>query len=204
MIPLTPTPNPKAYTHEPMIHITVIRNFAISLALSLSFLATSNAQAESAKEMQSSARAALQDLYRTTPAASALGEKAAGVLVFPEIIKGGFVVAAQYGNGVLFKRGAVAGYYNTTSASFGFQAGVQKFGYALFFMTEEDLKYLNTSEGWEVGALPSLTIVDTGVARSLSTTTLQKGMYAFFFSQKGLMGGLSLQGTKITRISPDK
>jgi lipid-binding SYLF domain-containing protein len=154
--------------------------------------------------MQRSARAALQELYRTTPAASAIGDKAAGVLVFPEIIKGGFVVAAQYGNGVLFKRDAVAGYYNTTSASFGFQAGVQKFGYALFFMSEDDIKYLNTSEGWEIGALPSLTIVDTGVARSLSTTTLQKGMYAFFFSQKGLMGGLSLQGTKITRIHPDK
>ena len=71
-------------------------------------------------------------------------------------------------------------------------------------MTEHDLKYLDTSEGWEIGALPSLTIVDTGVARSLSSTTLQKGMYAFFFGQKGLMGGLSLQGAKITRIHPDK
>jgi lipid-binding SYLF domain-containing protein len=70
-------------------------------------------------------------------------------------------------------------------------------------MTEEDLRYLNDSSGWEIGALPSLTIVDTGVARSLSTTTLQKGMYAFFFEQRGLMGGLSLQGTKITRIHPD-
>ena len=71
-------------------------------------------------------------------------------------------------------------------------------------MTEEDLRYLSDSSGWEIGALPSLTIVDTGVARSLSTTTLQKGMYAFFFEQRGLMGGLSLQGTKITRIHPDE
>lgn len=167
-------------------------------------LAAPSVYAESAQELQRSSRQALQELYRTTPAAAALGEKAAGVLVFPEIIKGGFVVAAQYGNGALFKGGEVAGYYNTTSASFGFQAGVQKFGYALFFMTEEDLRYLNASQGWEIGALPSLTIVDTGVARSLSTTTLQKGMYAFFFGQKGLMGGLSLQGTKITRIHPYK
>lgn len=187
-----------------MLDLTIIRTLAVSLATSLFILVSSNAHAESAHELQRSSRQALQELYRTTPAAAALGEKAAGVLVFPEIIKGGFVVAAQYGNGTLFRRGEVAGYYNTTSASFGFQAGVQKFGYALFFMTEDDLRYLNTSEGWEIGALPSLTIVDTGVARSLSTTTLQKGMYAFFFSQKGLMGGLSLQGTKITRIHPDK
>jgi lipid-binding SYLF domain-containing protein len=186
-----------------MLYFTTIRTLAVLLVTSLLFAAP-HVQAESAQEMQRSARQALQELYRTTPGAAAIGEKAAGILVFPEIIKGGFVVAAQYGNGVLFKRGAVAGYYNTSSASFGFQAGVQKFGYALFFMTDEDLKYLSASDGWEIGALPSLTIVDTGLARSLSTTTLQKGMYAFFFSQKGLMGGLSLQGTKITRIYPDK
>ena len=187
-----------------MLYFLSIRTLAISIATSLVCFAAPSAHAESARELQSSARQALQELYRTTPAAAALGEKAAGILVFPEIIKGGFVVAAQYGNGALFKRGAVAGYYNTTSASFGFQAGVQKFGYALFFMSEDDLRYLNSSQGWEVGALPSLTVVDTGVARSLSTTTLQKGMYAFFFSQRGLMGGLSLQGTKITRIHPDR
>ena len=185
-----------------MLYLITLRTVALSLVTSL-MISAPHVQAESAHEMQRSAREALQELYRTTPAAKAIGEKAAGILVFPEIIKGGFVVAAQYGNGVLFKRGTVAGYYNTSSASFGFQAGIQKFGYALFFMTEDDLKYLNTSQGWEIGALPSLTIVDTGVARSLSTTTLQKGMYAFFFSQKGLMGGLSLQGTKITRIHPD-
>jgi len=200
MFLLTYEPTAPDYTHKPMLNLTTIRTLIISLFVCVPSLV----HAESAKEIQRASRQALQELYRTTPAAAALGEKAAGVLVFPEIIKGGFVVAAQYGNGTLFKHGEVAGYYNTTSASFGFQAGVQKFSYALFFMTEHDLKYLNTSEGWEIGALPSLTIVDTGVARSLSTTTLQKGMYAFFFGQKGLMGGLSLQGAKITRIHPDK
>ena len=163
-----------------------------------------NAHAESSTELQASARRALQSLYKSAPAAAAIGEKAAAVLVFPKIYKGGFVVAGQYGDGVLFKHGKLAGYYNSTSASFGFQAGVQSFGYALFFMSEEDLQYLNESAGWEIGALPSLTVVDVGVARSLSTTTLQKGMYAFFFEQRGLMGGLSLQGTKITRIHPEK
>ncbi len=168
------------------------------------FLHVTSLHAESRKEMERSARSALSQLYETTPAAKTLGKEAAGVLVFPEILKGGFVVAGQYGNGVLFKRGKAAGYYNTSSASFGLQAGIQKFGYALFFMTEDDLKYLSDSRGWEVGAAPSLTIVDTGVARSLSTTTLRNGVYAFFFGQRGLMGGLSLQGTKITEIHPDK
>lgn len=172
------------------------------LYLGLLYSPASVAVASSKGDLERSARRALQGLYRSTPAAAAIGDKAVGVLVFPEILKGGFIVAGQYGDGVLFKGGKVHGYYNSTSASFGLQAGIQKFGYALFFMSEEDLSYLKTSQGWEVGALPSLTVVDVGVARSLSTTTLQKGMYAFFFAQKGLMGGLSLQGTKITRIHP--
>lgn len=103
---------------------------------------------------------------------------------------------------MLLKGGKAVGYYNTTSGSFGFQAGVQSFGYVLFFMTQEDLAYLERSSGWEIGVGPSITIVDVGLARSLSTTTLREGMYAFFFDQKGLMGGLGLQGTKITRIHP--
>jgi lipid-binding SYLF domain-containing protein len=160
------------------------------------------ATADTHAELQRSARHALSHLYATTPAAKALGEKAAGVLVFPEILKGGFIVAAQYGNGVLFKQGKPAGYYNTTSGSFGFQAGVQTFGYALFFMTKKDLHYLDTSAGWELGVGPSITIVDVGLATSLSTTTARKGVYAFFFDQKGLMGGIGLQGTKITKTHP--
>jgi lipid-binding SYLF domain-containing protein len=176
----------------PILWILVLFVFASPLA----------ATAESAQEMRRSASKALADLYSSTPAARALGEKAAGVLVFPEILKGGFIVAAQYGNGVLFKNGKAVGYYNTTSGSFGFQAGVQSFGYALFFMTQEDLAYLARSKGWELGVGPSITIVDAGIAGSLSTTTARQGVYAFFFDQKGLMGGLGLQGTKITRIHP--
>lgn len=163
---------------------------------------STEATAESAREMRHSAERALLNLYSTTPTAHAIGEKAAAVLIFPEIIKGGFIVAAQYGNGALFRRGKVVGYYNTSSGSLGLQAGVQSFGYALFFMTTEDLHYLERSKGWELGVGPSITIVDVGIARSLSTTTARKGVYAFFFDQKGLMGGLGLQGTKITRIHP--
>ena len=113
-----------------------------------------------------------------------------------------FLVGAQHGDGALIVNGKTVGYYNTVAASYGFQAGLQKFGYAMFFMNDAALGYLNKSGGWEVGSAPSLVVVDTGMAKSLSTTTLQKGIYVFFFSQKGLMGGLGLQGTKITRYTP--
>ncbi|RIL08918.1 MAG: twin-arginine translocation pathway signal protein [Proteobacteria bacterium] len=157
-------------------------------------------QAESAKEMEKEARKALQDLYASTSSAKVLGDQAKGILVFPSIAKGGFIVGGQYGEGVLFKNGAATGYYNTAAASFGLQAGLQKFGYALFFMSESDLKYLNKSDGWEVGVGPSITVVDTGLAGSFTTTTAREGVYAFFFDQKGLMAGLGIQGSKITKM----
>lgn len=182
-----------------MLYAT-LRSIVIVAVVLLSM--TEPVVADTARELRSSGHQALDRLYASTPAADALGKRAAGVLVFPEIIKGGFLVGVQYGEGVLFRRGAVAGYYRSSSGSFGFQAGLHKFGYALFFMTDADMAYLDRSSGWELGVGPSITVVDQGLARSLSTTTLQEGMYAFFFEQRGLMAGVSLQGTKITRIHP--
>lgn len=111
--------------------------------------------ADSAQELRRKAGRALNQLYASTPAAKAIGNHSAGVLVFPEIYKGGFLVGAQYGEGVLFRRGAVAGYYRSTAGSFGLQAGAQKFGYALFFVSEKDLTYLDRSAGWELGLAPA-------------------------------------------------
>jgi lipid-binding SYLF domain-containing protein len=127
-------------------------------------------------------------------------DKAKGVLVFPSIVKGGFMVGGQYGEGALFRGGKVSGYYSTLQMSYGLQAGLQKYGYVLFFMTESAFKYLDKSDGWELGMGPSIVVVDEGTARSMTTTTMQSDIYAFFFDQTGLMGGLGLQGTKITKI----
>jgi lipid-binding SYLF domain-containing protein len=176
----------------------------VSLALSVIALQPSSGRAASAAEISRNAKAALNSLYSSNPAARVVGKKAKAVLVFPQIIKGGFMVGAQHGDGALIANGRTVGYYNTVAASYGFQAGLQKFSYAMFFMNDGALGYLNKSGGWEVGSAPSLVVVDTGMAKSLSTTTLQKGIYVFFFSQKGLMGGLGLQGTKITRYTPSE
>jgi lipid-binding SYLF domain-containing protein len=123
------------------------------------------------------------------------------ILVFPAITKAGFIVGGQFGEGVLIKDGRAVTYYNTVSASYGLQAGIQKYGYAMFLMTDSAAGYLDKSDGWELGAGPSIVIVDVGAAKSLSTTTARSDVYAFFFDQKGLMAGLGLQGTKVTKIS---
>ena len=128
---------------------------------------------------------------------------AKGVIVFPRIIKGGLIIGGQYGEGALFKQGKCVGFYNSVAASYGLQIGAQTFGYAMFMMTEEALKYLDESEGFEIGVGPSFVVVDEGLARSLTTTTAQEDIYVFFFDQEGLMAGLGLQGAKISRINPD-
>jgi lipid-binding SYLF domain-containing protein len=159
------------------------------------------ASAASAAELNRDAAAALKQLYDSEPAAKALGAKAKGILVFPSIIKAGFIVGGQYGEGALRKGDKTVAYYNTVAASYGLQAGAQSFGYALFFMTDSGLKYLDQSGGWEIGTGPSIVVVDQGKAGALTTTTAQADVYAFFFDQKGLMAGLGLQGSKISRIS---
>lgn len=153
-----------------------------------------------ARKIDSKSRGALDRLYRSNPKALQLAQRAQGVLVFPEVVKGGFVVGGALGDGTLYERNRPAGYYRTISASWGLQAGLQKYGYALFLMDSEAMRALNETGGWEVGSSPSLVVIDKGAGASLSTTTMTNGTYAVFFDQKGLMAGIDLQGTKVTRL----
>jgi len=154
----------------------------------------------SATEIDRNVQSALAQLQAKHPVTRILAEKAVGILVFPSIVKGGFMVGGQYGEGALLIKGKTNGYYNTVQMSYGFQAGLQKYGYALFFMSNSAMAWLNKSNGWEIGTGPSIVIIDEGKASSITTTTLQSDIYGYFFDQKGLMGGLGLQGTKITRM----
>jgi lipid-binding SYLF domain-containing protein len=165
-------------------------------------LSGDTALAATAQEIDRNVTAALQTLYANTPGAQDLANKAKGVLVFPNIVKGGFLFAAQFGDGALRQGGRTVGYYRSLAASYGFQAGIESFGYVLFFMDDASLQYLKNSEGWELGTGPTLVVLDQGFAKSFSTTTLQSGVYAFVFNQRGLMGGVGIQGTKITQINP--
>ena len=175
---------------------------AIIVAALLQGATGTSALAASAGQIDRNATQALNALYKNNPGAKALADKAVGVLIFPSIVKGGFIIAGQFGDGALRKNGKSVAYYRSLAASYGFQAGAQAFGYVLFFMDNESLRYLETSEGWELGTGPSLVVLDSGFGKNISTTTLQKGVYAFIFDQKGLMGGVGIQGSKITKIVP--
>jgi lipid-binding SYLF domain-containing protein len=152
-----------------------------------------------ADDLTSQSRAALQQLVAQNPAAAKANRKALAVLVFPDVVKAGFILGAQGGKGILFVHGRPNGRYRTVAASYGLQVGVQKYGYALFLMNQKAVDWVNNTRGWEIGTGPSVVIVDKGMARSFSTDTMHGGIYAFTFDQQGLMAGLGLQGSKIMR-----
>jgi lipid-binding SYLF domain-containing protein len=155
-----------------------------------------------AADLSTESAAALQRLYASSEKARQLGRKARAILVFPKIKKAGFMVGGQGGKGALFQGGRTIAYFSLFAGSFGLQAGVQTFSYALFFITQSALDYLKKSDGWSIGSGPSVVVVDEGFARTMNTTTLSQDVYAMPFGQKGLMAGLGLEGSKITPIHP--
>jgi lipid-binding SYLF domain-containing protein len=155
-----------------------------------------------AAKLASESQAALQKLYASVELAKLLGPKAQAILVFPTVTKAGLGIGGQYGEGALLKNGSAAAYYKTTGASFGLQAGGQKYSYAMFFMNAKALDGFAKASGFEVGVGPSVVLVDEGMAKTTTTTTMKDDIYAFIFGQKGLMAGLGIQGNKITKITP--
>ncbi len=182
---------------------TTIRLSVVAMMITLFAAAFIHpAMAADTAKLDQAVASALKQLYAKYPLALQLSKVAKGVMVFPSVTKAGLVIGGQYGEGALIVGGKTVGYYNTVAGSYGLQAGAQKFGYAMFFMDSASLEYLNKSNGWEVGVGPSIVVVDAGKAKTLTTSTAKDDIYAFVFSQKGLMAGLGLQGSKITRINP--
>ena len=156
--------------------------------------------AATAEDLNKDATQALATLYKTNPVAEVVSKKAKAILVFPKITKAGLVFGGSYGEGVLLQGTKVTEYYNSVSASWGWQAGAESYAYVVFLMSDKAVKYLATSKGWEFGVGPSVVVVNEGVAKNLTTTTLKEDAYAFVSDQQGLMASLSIEGTKISRI----
>jgi len=172
--------------------------FAAASIVSMSVM--NQASAATAADLDKDSRQALQTLYKTEPVAETLSRTAKAVLVFPNIIKAGLVFGGSYGEGELIEGSKVVDYYNSVTGSWGLQAGAQSYGYAVFLMTDKAIQYVKDTKGWEIGVGPTVVVVDEGLAKNLSTSSLKDDAYAFIFSQQGLMAGVSIEGTKITKI----
>ncbi len=158
-------------------------------------------QAGSAREIDAGVRETLDRFFYKVGGARELANKAVGILVFPSIVKAGFGFGGEYGEGALLIHGRNAGYYNTVSASFGFQLGVQERSVIIAFMTPEALHQFRSTAGWKVGVDGSVAIITIGAGGSIDTNKITSPVVGFILDPKGLMYNLTLEGTKISRIS---
>jgi len=156
--------------------------------------------AKSAKEIDSGVDDSLEKFYKKIGEAEDLGKNAEGILVFPSVIKAGFGIGGEYGEGALLIKGKTVEYYSTAAASFGFQLGVQSKTLILMFMSKKALKNFRDSEGWEVGVDASVALIAVGAGGSLDTKSLKNPILGFVVDQKGLMYNLTLEGSKMTKL----
>lgn len=180
---------------------TMIVAGALAFASTLAPALVSAAHAATAEDLNRDSLQALRNLTQRNSAAAAVARSARAVLVFPNIVKAGLVFGGAYGEGTLMKNNHVVDYYNSVSGSWGLQAGAQSYGYVVFLMNDKAVNYIEKTAGFEIGVGPTVVVVDEGVAKNLSTTTLKDDAYAFIFNQQGLMAGISIEGTKISRIN---
>lgn len=172
----------------------------IAMAVALPFAGAVTAAAATGHQIRSSAEATLTSLYNQNSVARELGRKAKGILVFPEITKGGIGIGGSYGEGVLFVNGKPDGYYSVGSGSLGLTLGAQSFSQVIMFMTQEALNSFRASKGWEAGVNGSVVAIDEGKATSYDFTKDQDPIVGFVFGQQGLMFDASFRGAKYTRI----
>ena len=159
------------------------------------------ARAASAREIDAGVNATLDRFFYKVGGARELAHKAVGLLVFPSIVKAGFGFGGEYGEGALRIRGETAGYFNTVSASFGFQIGVQERSVIIAFMTPQALEQFRNTHGWKVGVDGSVAIITVGIGGSIDTNKITSPVVGFILDPKGLMYNLTLEGSKISRIS---
>lgn len=162
--------------------------------------ATPEANASHKQSIDAAAEGTLSRLFSTVPGSRELVGKARGVLVFPTVIQAGVIVGGQHGDGVLRVGTTSSGYYSITSGSVGAQLGMQSKSMVYLFMTQEAFDKFRNASGWSVGADASVAVVKLGANGQVDTTTTTHPVEVFVMTNSGLMGDLSLSGTKISRL----
>lgn len=156
--------------------------------------------AGTAREIDAGVDAALEHFYTEVSGGKKLVKDARGVLVFPGVIKAGFGIGGEYGEGALQINGKSVDYYSTAAASLGLQLGAQKKSIILLFMQDEALRHFRESSGWKAGVDASVAVVTVGAGGEMDTAKLKEPILAFIFGQKGLMYNLTLEGAKFTKL----
>ena len=178
--------------------ISAFTQWALVLLILMYF--ASMAFSATAKEIDVSVDTTLERFNKEIPVADSFIKKAKGVLIFPQVIKAGFGIGGEYGEGALRIGGKTVEYYSTMAASIGFQLGAQTKSIILVFTKEDALKAFRNSDGWKAGVDGSVALISLGMGDSLDTTTVKDPIVAFVFGQKGLMYNLTIEGSKFNKL----
>ena len=181
---------------------TLFKALCLALVAAFALVTQPPSSAAGASGIDTAANETLHSFVRQVPGASELANKAAGILVFPNVVKAGIGIGGEYGEGILLNQKQVEGYYNLISASFGFQLGVQARSIIIMFMTQDALAGFQRRAGWKIGVDGSVTVITVGVGGSIDTDEIVSPVIGFVLDQTGLMYNLTLEGTKISRIDP--
>jgi lipid-binding SYLF domain-containing protein len=172
----------------------------LTIALALAMLSATTLFAASAKEIDTDVNIAMKRFHKEVPGADSIIKSAKGVLVFPSVIKAGFGIGGEYGEGALLVAGKTVDYYNTAAVSIGFQLGAQSKSIVIMFLTKDALAKFRKSEGWKAGVDGSVALLQVGAGDSIDTENVNDPIIAFIFGQKGLMYNLTLEGSKFTKM----
>lgn len=176
--------------------MTALAGGAIALAVSASDVSA----AQTAAELSAAVQKTIADCYQTVQTCKEFGNKASGMLVFPEVTKAAIGVGGEYGEGALVVGGKPAGFYSTSAASIGLQLGAEQRSQIIMFMNDQALKKFQASDGWEIGGKAGVTVIDTGMSGKIDTTSFNEPVVGYIFGEKGLMADLSFEGQKISKI----
>ncbi|MCP5348536.1 MAG: hypothetical protein H7A04_16920 [Pseudomonadales bacterium] len=179
----------------------MIQRFQFVILATFMALVPASAMADSKAEIDANVQVALDEFYEKAPAGKILADDAAGILVFPKVLKAGIGVGGEYGEGALLIGGQPVAYYNTASASIGFQFGAQVKSQVVLFMNNQALEKFRNSSGWEAGVDGSIALIEFGAAEEISSSSIQDPIIGFIFSNRGFMYNLTFEGSKITRIT---
>jgi len=171
-----------------MCVVAIIGIFSIS-----SYAATAN-------EINASVNTSLDRFVKEVKGAQEFLNAAKGVLIIPKVMQGGLVVGAEYGEGALRIGGKTVDYYSITAGSFGYQIGAQEKDIIVVFMSDKVLEKFRTSKNWQAGVDAKVTVANVGADESLNTTKFKQPVVGFVFSQKGLMAGATIEGSKFTKL----
>ena len=177
--------------------------FLSILTITLAITQSAELTAKSMNEIDAAIESSMTRFKSEIQGGDSFLEGARGVLVIPRMWKAGVVLGFEFGEGALIVDGVKVQYYKALTTSLGIQVGVGSKDLVILFFDDVAMDNFLYSSGWEVGVDGAVALFTIGAAGAADTNTFKDPIVGFVFGQKGLIAGVSMEGTKFTKIWPD-